>query len=192
MGIVPGIQPTHQGGTMSEQLERLREIVAATKREIDTEFETASLAMMRAVVAFQRCESEFIDARIDSKDIDREMGSVEPQHRVAVALSYVLREIATSPTGVAAAAAVIEVLDDCEIERHASDGKAHPPTRDVVIKGLTALIDERQRQLHGLVKRAVTDVDPKYSLETDPGGIGGAYRAVQREQEAFVLARDLV
>ena len=172
--------------------EKLRELVTETKREIDTEFEKASLAMMRAFEAFQRCESEFIDARIEAEDIDRAMAVVEPQHRVAVALCYVLREIATSPTGVAAAAAVIEVLDDCEIERHASDGKAHPPTREVVIKGLTALIDERQRQLHGLVKRAVTDIDPKYSLDTDPGGIGGAYRAVRREQEAFVLARDLV
>ena len=177
---------------MSEQMEKLREVVAATKREIDTEFKKASLAMMRAFEAFQRCESEFIDARIESDVITREMGSVEPQHRVAVALAYVLREIATSPTGVAAAAAVIEVLDDCEIERHASDGKAHPPTRAVVIKGLSALINQKQEKLHRLVKRAVTDVHPQYSLETDPGGIGGAYRAVQRERDVLIHARDVV
>lgn len=177
---------------MSEKLKELREVVVSTKREIDTEFEKASQAMMRAFEAYQRCEEAFIDARIEHEDITREMGSVEPQHRVAVALCYVLREIATSPTGVAAAAAVIEVLDDCEIERHASDGKAHPPTREVVIKGLTALIDERQRQLHGLVKRAVTDIGPEYSLDTDPSGIGGAYRAVRREQRALIRARDVV
>lgn len=177
---------------MSEKLKELREVVVSTKREIDTEFEKASQAMMRAFEAFQRCESEFIDARIEHEDITREMGSVEPQHRVAVALSYVLREIATSPTGVAAAAAVIEVLDDSEIERHASDGKAHPPTRAVVIKGLSALIDQQQEKLHRLVKRAVTDVHPKYSLETDPGGIGGAYRAAQRERDVLIHARDVV
>lgn len=177
---------------MSEKLKDLREVVVSTKREIDVEFEKASQSMMRAFEAYQRCETAFIDAEIEHEDITREMGSVEPQHRVAVALAYVLRQIATSPGGVAAAAAVIEVLDDCEIERHASDRKAHPPTREVVIKGLTALIDARQRQLHGLVKRAVTDIDPKYSLDTDPSGIGGAYRSVRRKQKALIRARDAV
>lgn len=172
--------------------EKLRELVTATKREIDTEFEKASQCMMRAFEAFQRCETAFIDERVEAKDIDRAMASVEPQHRVAVALAYVLRCIATSPTGVAAAAAVIKVLDDCEIERHASDGKAHPPTRAVVIKGLSALIDQQQEKLHRLVKLAVTEVHPKYSLETDPGGIGGAYRAAQRERDVLIHARDVV
>ena len=177
---------------MSEKLKELREVVVSTKREIDTEFEKASQCMMRAFEAYQRCEVDYIEGEIEHEDITREMGSVEPQHRVAVALAYVLRCIATSPTGVAAAAAVIKVLDDCEIERHASDGKAHPPTRAVVIKGLSALIDQKQEKLHRLVKLAVTEVHPKYSLETDPGGIGGTYRRVQRERDVLIRARDVV
>ena len=62
----------------------------------------------------------------------------------------------------------------------------------MVIKGLSALIDGRQEQLHRFVKRAVTDLHSKYSLETDPGGIGGAYRRVQRERDVLIHARDVV
>ena len=129
MGRLAGDRPRHErspgGVRFSEKLEKLREVVASTKREIDVEFEKASQCMMRAFEAYQRCEVDYIDGEIEHDDITREMGCVEPQHRVAVALAYVLRQIATSPTGVRAAAAVATVLDDCEIERHASDGKAH-------------------------------------------------------------------
>ena len=172
--------------------EKLKELVTETKREIDVQFAKAEDAMMRAFEAYQRCEVAFNDAEVEAEDMDKAMRFVEPQHRVAVSLAYVLRCIATSPTGVLAAAAVAEVLDDIEIERHASDGKAHPPRRRVVIKGLSALIDQQQEKLHRLVKRAVTDVHPKYSLETDPGGIGGAYRATQRARDVLIHARDVV
>lgn len=172
--------------------EKLKELVAETKREIDTQFAKAEEAMMRAFEAYQRCEVAFNDAEVEAEDMDKAMAFVEPQHRVAVSLAYVCRQIATSPTGVRAAAAVATVLDDCEIERHAMDGKAHPPRRAVVIKGLSALIDQKQEQLHRFVKRAVTDVHPRYSLETDPGGIGAAYRAVQRERDVLIHARDVV
>ena len=49
---------------------------------------------------------------------------------MAVSLHYVLRCIATRPTGGGDAREVFAKLQECEIDRAATDGKAYPPTRD--------------------------------------------------------------
>lgn len=176
---------------MTEQ--EVKALADEAQREMDVEFEKASVAMKRAVEALQRFEVALLEAGVeDLKEATPAETGMRAKHQVAEMLHYVLRKIAVWPTGPAAAAAVAVKLDDCEIERAASDGKAHPPRRREVIKGLGALIDGKQEQLHRFVKRAVTDVHPKYSLETDPGGIGGAYRRVQRERDVLIHARDIV
>ncbi|MYE94035.1 MAG: hypothetical protein F4238_11815 [Gemmatimonadetes bacterium] len=171
--------------------EELREVVTVAKRAIDTNFEAASEALMRAFEAYQRCESVLIDEDIDHADITREMECIEPQHRVAVSLHYVLRCCAVSPTGVKAAEAVSAALDRAEIERHASDGVLHPPTRDATVAGLTALIDERTHQLEGLTERHVEN-DPGTCITTTFTGITTAFRQVLRERDVLIDARDIV
>ena len=106
-------------------------------------------------------------------------------------LHYVLRCIATEPTGKAAAVAVAAALDRTDIERVASDGKLHPPRRRATIAGLTNLIDERGRQIEGLVERHVEN-DPQLNIETALTGITAALRQVRREREVLIHARDIV
>ncbi len=176
---------------MTEQ--EVKALADEVQREMDTEFEKASVAMKRANEALQRFDAALWDAGVeDVLKTTPKAGGIREKQDVADTLHYVLRQIATSPGGGKVADAVSKTLADAEIERVASDGKTHPPRRRVVIKGLSALIDRKQQQLHRFVKRAVTDLHPKYSLETDPGGIGGAYRRVQRERDIFIHARDLV
>lgn len=171
--------------------EELKGVVVETKRAIDRNFETASEAMMRAFEAYQRCESVFIDEDIDHADITREMECIEPQHRVAVSLHYVLRCCAVTPTGIEAAAAISAALDRAEIERIASDRVLHPPTRDATTAGLTALIDERTHQLEGLTERHVEN-DPGTCITTTFTGITTAFRQVLRERDVLIDARDIV
>jgi len=110
---------------------------------------------------------------------------------VAVSLHYVLRCCAVAPTGVKAAEAVSAALDRAEIERHASDGVLHPPTRDATVAGLTALIDERTHQLEYLTERHVEN-DPGTCITTTFTGITTAFRQVLRERDVLIDARDIV
>ena len=154
-------------------------------REVDVEFENASLAMMRAFEAFQRYQGALEDAGVEK--MPPEGRELEPKYDVAVSLHFVLRRIATRPTGGGAARAVLAKLQECEIERAASDAKAHPPTREAVIAGLNSLIAERERQIHGLVEKNVGT-----RLASSGDGIATAFRAVRRERDALVVARDIV
>ena len=165
--------------------EQQQEQAANELREVDVEFENASLAMMRAFEAFQRYEGVLEDAEVDL--MPPEGREYEEKHDVACSLHYVLRRIATWPTGNAAARAVAAKLDECEIERAASDAKAHPPTREAVIAGLNSLIAERERQIHGLVEKNIGA-----RLASSGDGIATAFRAVRRERDALVVARDIV
>ena len=162
---------------------------ASELREVDVEFENASLAMMRAFEAFQRYEGVLEDAEVDR--MPPEGREYEEKHDVACSLHYVLRCIATEPTGKAAAVAVAAALDRTDIERVASDGKLHPPRRRATIAGLTHLIDERERQIEGLVERHVEN-DPQLNIETALTGITAALRQVRREREVLIHARDIV
>lgn len=162
--------------------------LAETRQEVDREFETASLAMMRAFEAVQRYRSPFEDA---GADIPASGKMLDSYHDVAVTMHYVLRCIAITPTGKAAAAAVAEALELADIERVGSDRKAHPPTRRATIAGLNGLIEERSRQLDDLIESHVAH-DPESSVETADHGIAVALRAVRRERDALVYARDLV
>ena len=77
---------------------------ASELREVDVEFENASLAMMRAFEAFQRYEGVLEDAEVDL--MPPEGRRYDAKHDVACQLHYVLRCIATRPTGGGAARAV--------------------------------------------------------------------------------------
>ena len=158
---------------------------ASELREVDVEFENASLAMMRAFEAFQRYEGVLEDAEVDR--MPPEGRELEPKYDVAVSLHYVLRCIATRPTGGGAARAVLAKLQECEIDRAASDATAHPPTREAVIAGLNSLIAERERRIHGLVEKNIGA-----RLASSGDGIATAFRAVRRERDALVVARDIV
>ncbi len=168
---------------------KLLELAEAAEREIDTEFETASLAMMRAFEAFQRYNEALDDANVEDLRPWTRRHGLDVKYDVALSLHMILRAIGVSPTGPLAARVVRAKLDECDLERCVIDGEAHPPTREAVIAGLTYLIAERERQMDGFVTHDVAlDIGP--SFNTDASGIAAAFRKVRRERDAFVLARD--
>ena len=165
-----------------------RRMAEAAESEIDREFETASLAMMRAFEAFQRYEAGLEDVGVE--DVTAVSRWLESKHDVAVSMHMILRAIGVSPTGPMAARVVRKKLDECDLERCVIDRVAHPPTREAVIAGLTALAEERYRQMDGFFKEHIGNETATHNLEMDPGGIGAAFRSVRRERDAFILARD--
>ena len=167
---------------------RLGALAEVAESEIDREFETASLAMMRAFEAFQRYEGALEDLGIE--DVTAESGWLESKYDVAVSMHMILRAIAVSPTGPMAARVVRKKLDECDLERCVIDRVAPPPTREAVIAGLTALASDRYRQMDGFLKEHIGNETATHNLEMDPGGIGAAFRSVRRERDAFILARD--
>ena len=56
-----------------------------------------------------------------------------------------------------------------------------------MIAGLNSLIADRERQIHGLVEKNVGA-----RLASSGDGIATAFRAVRRERDALVVARDIV
>ena len=169
------------------ETEREVQLRAKARQEMRREFETASLACMRAFEAFQHYTSTLEDEGIEVPEAGQQL---EAMYDCGVSFHFILRCIATAPTGTAAAIAVREVLDWSELERCASDGKAHAPDRDATILGLTRLIEGRERQMDGLIESHVEN-DAETSVETATTGTAGAFRAVRRECDAFVQARDL-
>ena len=161
--------------------------LAETRREMRTEFETASLALMRAFEAHQRYTAGIDDT--GAEQLPPQAQFLEPVYDVAVSLHYVLRCIAVSPTGLKAAAAIAATLDRAEIERVASDRVEHPPTRKVTIAGLTGLIEERQDQLVRFVEQ-VEQGDATIASTMD--GRAVAYRQIVRERDVLIHARDVV
>ena len=113
-----------------------RRMAEAAESEIDREFETASLAMMRAFEAFQRYEAGLEDVGVE--EIEAESRWLASKYEVAVSMHMILRAIGVSPTGPMAARVVRKKLDECDLERCVIDRVAHPPTRKAVIAGLTA------------------------------------------------------
>ena len=158
-----------------------------TRHEVGREFEKASLAMMRAFESVQRYRSQFEDAGAEVPESGRLLNGY---HDVGATLHYVLRCIAINTTG-NVAVAVAAALDRTDIERVVSDGKLRPPRRRAIIQGLTGLIDERTRQIEGLVDRHVEN-DPELSIETAFTGITAAFRQVHRERDVLIHARDIV
>ena len=169
---------------------KLLALAEAAEREIDTEFETASLAMMRAFEAFQRYNEALEDANVEDLLPWTRRHGLDVKFDVAVSMHMILRAIGVSPTGPIAARVVRAKLDECDLERCVIDGKAHPPTREAVIAGLTALAESRYRQMDGFFKQHIGNETATHNLEMDPSGIGSAFRAVRRERDAFVVARD--
>ncbi len=161
-------------------------------REMDTEFEKASVAMKRAVEALQRFEVALLEAGVeDLKEATPAETGMRAKHHLADMLHYALRKVAVWPTGPAVAAAMAQTLDDCDIERVASDGKTHPPRRRVVIKGLTHLIAECDRKTARLAESA-SGMKGVGDLATDGSGYGCSYRSSLRARDVFIHARDLV
>ena len=160
--------------------------LAETRHEMRTEFETGSLALMRAFEAYQRYTAGIDDT---GEELPPQAQFLEPIYDVAVSLQYVLRCIAVSPTGLKAAAAIAATLDRAEIERVASDRVEHPPTRKVTIAGLTGLIEERQDQLVRFVEQ-VEQGDATIASTMD--GRAVAYRQIVRERDVLIHARDVV